>query len=186
MPTDYTLQELSKLADVTPRTIRYYIVGGLLPAPTQSGPLARYSEVHLERLRLIKKLQSAHLPLAEIRSRLSNLGDAEIATIAQQADFPPSVNSASDYIRDVLGDPTHARQSAAPEPPATPNEAQPNKASPPGGGAPTASAEPGRAQWERISLAPDIELHVRRPLTRQQNKRVERLVAIARELLEEE
>ena len=32
----------------------------------------------------------------------------------------------------------------------------------------------------------DIELHIRRPLSRQQNKQVDRLIAIARELLEED
>ncbi len=45
---------------------------------------------------------------------------------------------------------------------------------------------PDRSQWDRVSLTPDVELHVRRPLTRSQNKRVERLIAIARELLEED
>ncbi len=43
-----------------------------------------------------------------------------------------------------------------------------------------------RSQWDRIALTPDIELNIRRPLSRQQNKRVERLIAIARELLEED
>ncbi len=43
-----------------------------------------------------------------------------------------------------------------------------------------------RSQWDRIELAPDVELHIRRPLGRLQNKRVERLIAIARQLLEED
>jgi hypothetical protein len=43
-----------------------------------------------------------------------------------------------------------------------------------------------RSQWDRISLAPDIELHVRRPLARSQSRKVDRLVTIARELLEED
>jgi hypothetical protein len=48
-------------------------------------------------------------------------------------------------------------------------------------------AKPGeRSQWERIVLATDVELHIRRPLGRTQNKRVDRLVTIARELLEED
>jgi hypothetical protein len=46
--------------------------------------------------------------------------------------------------------------------------------------------EPDRAQWERITLDPDVEIHIRRPLTRQHNRRVERLIAIARELMKEE
>ncbi len=43
-----------------------------------------------------------------------------------------------------------------------------------------------RSQWDRIVLAPDVELHIRRPLTREQNKRVERLLVVAREILQEE
>ena len=49
------------------------------------------------------------------------------------------------------------------------------------------TVRPGdRSQWERIVLVPDIELHIRRPLPRAQNKQVDRLVTIARELLEED
>ena len=43
-----------------------------------------------------------------------------------------------------------------------------------------------RSQWERIALAPDVELHVRRPLSRIKNRAVDRLVALARQLLEED
>ena len=43
-----------------------------------------------------------------------------------------------------------------------------------------------RSQWDRLALSPDIELHIRRPLGRTQQKGVDRLIAIARELLEEE
>jgi hypothetical protein len=40
-----------------------------------------------------------------------------------------------------------------------------------------------RSQWDRIALTPDVELHVRRPLSRPDNKRVERLIAVARQIL---
>jgi len=43
-----------------------------------------------------------------------------------------------------------------------------------------------RSQWERLSLGPDLELHVRRPLGRLEQKRVERLITIARQVLKEE
>jgi hypothetical protein len=45
---------------------------------------------------------------------------------------------------------------------------------------------PERSQWERISLTPDLELHVRRPLSRPQNRQLARLVQLAREILEED
>lgn len=44
---------------------------------------------------------------------------------------------------------------------------------------------PERSQWERHVLTPDVELHLRRPLTREMNRRVERLLAAARDILQE-
>ena len=59
---------------------------------------------------------------------------------------------------------------------------QPSPASAPA----DATVRPGdRSQWERIVLVPDVELHIRRR-PRAQNKQVDRLVTIARELLEED
>lgn len=195
MPTDYSITDLAKLADVTPRTIRYYIEQGLLPSPTQVGPSARYSEAHLERLRLIKKLQAAHLPLADIRGRLRGLGDEDIAAISA-SETAPVARSAIDYVRNLLGESAVEDQAAfyrAAAPASIPAPAPgfsftiydqgsvkkwPDPATP--------QPEPDRSQWERISLHPDVELHIRRPLGRIKNKRVDRLISIARQLLEEE
>jgi DNA-binding transcriptional MerR regulator len=41
-----------------------------------------------------------------------------------------------------------------------------------------------RSQWERVTLGPNVELHVRRPLSRIEQKQVERLIRLGRELLE--
>jgi DNA-binding transcriptional MerR regulator len=194
MPTEYSLQDLAKLGDVTPRTIRFYIAQGLLPSPTQLGAAARYTEAHLDLLRLIKKLQSAHLPLAEIRNRLRGIPPDKVAQVAEATpDYEPA-DSALDYVNRLLRPnappatapvtpaPTMARRAAAPVPPAMPSMRMPTELTV----AKAAAREPDRAQWERISLTPDVELHIRRPLTRTHNKRVERLVSIARELLEED
>jgi hypothetical protein len=43
-----------------------------------------------------------------------------------------------------------------------------------------------RSTWERIPLAPDVELHVRRPLSRSHNRLVDRLIDHARHLFSEE
>jgi hypothetical protein len=56
---------------------------------------------------------------------------------------------------------------------------------------PRDATEPGgwkgpiRAQWDRIAVSPDVEVHVRRPLTREQNRQVERLLEAARDIFEE-
>jgi DNA-binding transcriptional MerR regulator len=107
----YAISDLARLADVTPRTIRYYVAQGLLPSPGHSGPGARYSEPTLARLRLIRELQRGHLPLAEIRTRLAALSDAEVATLIAAPQTMPST-SALEYVRDLLD--TSSRRAAAP------------------------------------------------------------------------
>jgi DNA-binding transcriptional MerR regulator len=76
-----TLSELTAAADVSVRTVRYYIAEGLLPPPEGSGPGSSYTRGHLDRLRLIQRLKEAYLPLKEIRRRLSGLGDDEVRNL---------------------------------------------------------------------------------------------------------
>jgi DNA-binding transcriptional MerR regulator len=204
----YSLTELADLAGVTPRTVRYYLAQGLLPATGQSGPGSKYDDGHLARLRLIRRLQAEHLPLAEIRRRLDDLGDDEIRELAGTGDPEPPADSALDYLRTVLGGPAARPALARPRlnvsvpPPLRPSmsmglaEAAVSipAAAPAAESVPPAADErqvpsaPAieRSQWDRITLAPDIELHIRRPLVRAQQKQVDRLVTIARELLEED
>lgn len=190
---DYSLQDLADLTGVTPRTIRFYVAQGLLPSPGRVGPGATYGPGHLARLKLIRQLQREHLPLAEIRARLESLPDAAILALSEAPHGTSASSSASEYIRGVLArtrvagrpapHPYAAARLVAPPMPALPATA-PAPASPTPSPAETPS--PDRSQWDRVVLVPDVELHVRRPLTRQLNKRVERLIAIARELLEED
>lgn len=188
----YTLTELADLAGVTPRTVRFYLSQGLLPSPGATGPGVKYGEEHLDRLRLIRRLQREHLPLAEIRSRLSGLDGSEVAQAVQLADESGTepvdpADTALDYVRRLLSPgyqsaSTLARMTMAAEAPAPAYASGPRPSSP--APPPTPSIE--RSQWERIALTPDIELHVRRPLSRPQSRKVDRLVSIARELLEED
>ena len=194
MPADdhYSLTELADLAGVTPRTVRYYLAQGLLPAVGQSGPGSKYDPDHLARLRLIRRLQGEHLPLAEIRRRLDDLADDEIRDLAGRPDPAPSTGSALDYLRTVLGDgpgggPGRSRLLRTAVPAFAPDHAgEAYGATPTPADAQDTAPPLERSQWERIALAPDIELHIRRPLSRAQNKHVDRLVTIARELLEED
>jgi len=186
MPTEatYSLTDLSRLADVTPRTVRYYIGQGLLPSPG-AGPGGRYGDAHLARLRVIRRLQREHLPLAEIRRRLEEMPDDEVIAMADTssdgAGAPPE-DSAAEYIRDLVAGP--ARDLSPPPPPPAAAMAFSLAEMPAPG--PPAPPEPDRSTWERHNLAPDVELHVRRPLDRPTSKQVERLIRIARELLADE
>jgi DNA-binding transcriptional MerR regulator len=220
MPDDpYSLSDLARLADVTPRTVRYYVALGLLPSPEAAGPATRYGEGHLARLRLIRRLQRDHLPLAEIRIRIERMADDEIiATVsaldAREPDPSQDPGDTLAFVRSLMQQagirPTVAARRPAPDVavrrmamaesldeawpqvPAAPLRAAPVPAAPPPAAslvepAPASSPRPGpdRTTWERLVISPDVELHVRRPLDRTTNKRVDQLERIARELFED-
>src|SRR4029079_18721324 len=185
----YSLTELADLAGVTPRTVRYYLAQGLLPAVGQSGPGSKYDAGHLARRRVIRRLQAEHLPLAEIRRRLETLDDGEIRELVDAGEPTPPNDTALEYVRNVLAGPV-VRQSvptvAAPASAPAPSvgivarrpmsfpsvapardpiaEVVPDYGSQaPAVASASATAETGvrpgdRSQWERIVLAPDIEL----------------------------
>jgi DNA-binding transcriptional MerR regulator len=205
----YTLTELADLAGVTPRTIRFYVTQGLLPAPGQVGPGAKYDDTDLARLRLIKRLQRDHRPLADIRRQLDQLDDATVLRLAEETHEPPT-DSALEYIRSLTRPSSMALMRAtvgstppiAPVAPVAPlaSSSTPvgslakslpdmSPAAPTVPAAPAIATDPGRlerSQWDRIELGPDVELHVRRPLPRTTAKQVDRLISIARDLLEED
>ena len=174
MSPDLDLAQLCDAADVTPRTVRYYIQQGLLPSPETRGPGAHYHEGHLARLRLIKRLQREHFPLGEIRKQLATLSDDQIERLVNAVPTRRDP-TALGYIREVLATGSPRVAAAAP---VRVSLSRSSLGSPP--------PQPARSNWERTSLTPDIELHVRRPLTREQNRSVERLLEFARELFAEE
>ncbi|MFN2567641.1 MAG: MerR family transcriptional regulator [Gemmatimonadaceae bacterium] len=196
----FDLNELSAAAGVTPRTIRYYVNQGLLPSPGTRGPGTRYDRAHLDRLQLIRRLQRQHLPLAEIRRRLETLDDDGIrAALTAHVDQsePPPASAALEYVRDLLSrQSARARtdsitaMAASPAPPPSP---QPPPTAPFAShlaehvlGMSVQQSRSTRSTWDRIPLAPDVELHIRRPLSREQNRQVERLIEAARDLFAEE
>lgn len=236
----YSIADLARLTGVNVRTIRYYLAQGLLPTSGESGPGAHYGDGHLHRLLLTRRLQEQHLPLAEIRRRLAELTDAEVASFVESPPEPALgiTSSALDYVRAVLGtEPALALPpAAAATPPASaaaPSSAatlepRPTRAgqgrpgpallrralnsparllsepsamplmrdaaptdrmgsSPPSPPSPsTEPPGPERSSWERLALGPNVEIHVRRPLSRPEQRRVERLITIARQVLKED
>ena len=84
----YTLQELADSADVSIRTIRYYIGEGLLPGPEGAGPQSHYTTSHAQRLRAIGLLKDRYLPLKEIRRQLTGLDEAQIDRLITELSGP--------------------------------------------------------------------------------------------------
>lgn len=66
----YLLADLCVLADLPPRTVRYYVQIGLVDRPEGETRAARYGATQLEQLLLIKKWTAAGLSLDRIRELL--------------------------------------------------------------------------------------------------------------------
>ena len=67
----YSIDQLSTLAGVTPRTVRYYIAQGLLERPAGEKRGSHYLRRHLEQLLLIRRWTDAGRGLDRIRELLS-------------------------------------------------------------------------------------------------------------------
>ena len=192
--TEYQIHQLADKAGVSVRTIRFYINEGLLPPPQAQGRYSVYSEDYLERLELIRLLKDKFLPLKEIRARLEGLSQAEVrAALAlereqeAQADRlfesktaaeSPGGTKALDYINRLLNQPG-AKSSRPSQSLPSPAPAQP---SPKRASESRASYATPNEVWERVQLAPGIELHLQQPIPADQRSKLEELVRFARQL----
>jgi DNA-binding transcriptional MerR regulator len=79
-----TLKELVKASEVSERTIRYYIQEGVLPPPQGSGQASRYNIEHLRRLSLVRRFKAALLPLSQIKQLFDELTAEELEQVADQ------------------------------------------------------------------------------------------------------
>lgn len=182
----YKLSELCDLAGVTTRTVHYYIQQGLLPPAASLGSKASYDRGHLLRLQLIRRLQKEHLPLAVIRERLAGITDEAVEQLGLQPEEATEEGNAPalDYIRRVLGG--SRRPDALPHLPTAATDSSSSEDNPTHSVAAARQLSWDRSQWDRIALTPDVELHIRRPLSREQNRQVERLIDEARDIFKEE
>lgn len=181
-----TIEELAEQAQTSVRTVRYYITENLLPGPGSRGKGAAYTEEHLQRLRLIRRLTERRAPLAEIRDVMARVTDDEVRALlaeedarAQTLDATQAVSPKA-YIAALL-DRAHAPQTPSPRksqrasyaPSAAPMRVPPPPQTPPtspAGGATQASA------WRRVELAPGVELHIEEEAERRYRPFIERLL----------
>ena len=83
----------------------------------------------------------------------------------------PTATSAQDYVRQVLAKTAPTSGLPAPVMASTRDAADAPR-----------TPFPARSTWERIVLHPDLELHVRRPLARADQRRLDELLEQARRL----
>lgn len=96
----YRLEEITRLADVSRRTLRYYIQVGLLPGPEPRGVATVYSHEQLVRLRAIVLLRRRdRLRVDAVKRRLQSMSTAEMeALVAPQAPSPPAGSSTAPQV----------------------------------------------------------------------------------------
>jgi len=200
----YTIGELAQAADVTTRTIRYYVAQGLLPPPYGGGRAASYGQEHLYRLELIKLLKQEFLPLNEIKTLLDSLDDNAVRNLLKERRQPspaPAPDTAKEYLKTLLNpdaaSPPMLRQTVVKKVQSLSDQplgfsagsglfSRRSRAS----SRTTRPAEQeqlfreGATVWQRYPLHPDIELHVRQPAEDAKlSTRLDRLIADIRRLI---
>lgn len=203
----YTIGELAQRAGVTPRTVRFYTSEGLLPAPDSRGRYALYSDEHLGRLQLIIRLKAAYLPLNLIREQIGHLSGEEVRRLlielpkddeAVIAALPsrllpslgyhtPTLTAEAGFDSAGSGVTSRPLQVGRVDLPDTRGEtelgsllrrvAEHSVA--------YSSERPSAEVWQRLSLAPGIELQLREPLSAQRRRQIEQLIDAARAIMAE-
>lgn len=73
-----TINELSKMANVTVRTIRFYTDEGVLDEPAGRDRYARYTRRHYLQLNTARALKERFYPLRVIRDKMASMSDSEL------------------------------------------------------------------------------------------------------------
>ena len=179
-PPILSIEELAEQAQVSPRTVRYYIGEGLMPGPGARGKSASYGGDHLTRLLLIRRLLEQGMPLAEVKRVTGALSpddvrgllreeDQRAATLERAAEAP----SPREYVSELLRQ-AQARRQQTGLVSRTPSGSAPKKTTAtPFGGPPSASTA-----WERIEIAPGIELQIRADVAARYRKILDRFIAM--------
>ena len=198
MTTDEILiHELAARAGISVRTIRYYIEEGLLPQPSYQGKYSYYSLKYLDRLELIRRLKESYLPLREIREIMISLSDDQVKRRLKELPPPsPKFNNEQDstqptakpgaqalkYINRLMDDQSKYRAkgtSDKSQPPLLSNrEIIPNINFSLQEQIPTDKDE----FWQRVSLAPGVELNLRRPVDPDTEGLVQQLINFAKRI----
>ena len=171
----YSLKEVAEQVGVELRVLRswmgspYRILRGV-----GRGSGARYSQHFLDRAMLAQRLRTENVTLGEIAKRLSGIPDQELEQLLAGgvgARQQKGRGSAADYAAAALssrGMFTSALQQHMAGHSATRSQQAPT--------ATTSQRAGARLHWERITLSDGVEIHVRRPMNREENRLLERLL----------
>jgi DNA-binding transcriptional MerR regulator len=204
MTNELTLEDLAKQSGLPLRTLRFYIQEGILQGPDTHGKYARYSQQHLDRLKLIQRLKNLRLPIQEIRHLLNNMTPEEISQIRQFQDVlnpafypslpedtnesirPASGSSALDYIHDLERGreniKSYKRDASTGPKPLMPSgndfSARIKKNQ-------NRKEVKDHETWKRVVIDEGIELNVREPMNSEEEEKVKKLIEMTQKLFGE-
>lgn len=201
MTDELTLEDLAAQSGLTLRTLRFYMQEGLLPGPETRGKYARYSQQHLDRLELIRRMKDLRLPLQEIRQLIDNMTPEEMSRLRRyQDEIAQKINinkyamndtsainekpsSALDYIHSIQAVQENVRAYRQPKQPLPLADAvRPRMLKQVDRSIPQPPA--GQETWRRIQLADGIELNVRETDDQHEKQQLEQLIQSVRKLIE--
>jgi len=198
LPSEYWISELAAISGVSTRTIRYYIQEGLLPQPEIRGKYAVFTDEYMHRLRLIKYLKDAYLPLNRIKELLDSLTESQIVPLLNEFEADPisalaalqalpvfnqespktqspaSVknDNALNYINQIRGDRV-VRENRSELKPSSPR---------PSFQSIQRDALKPTEEWRRVELAHGVELHVKLPVNAHTQRLIDRMIDLSRDL----
>jgi DNA-binding transcriptional MerR regulator len=175
-----TIEDLAELVDVPVRTIRFYITEGLIPGPEGRGKATTYTEEHLLRLRLVRRLAEQRVPLTEIKAQTDPLTLAEVkALLQEQAAHEAELaqvaqdDSPRAYVAALLDQARSFKE--------TPSRQTPRRSSKTRGMViREPDIRPPTEVWQRHELAPGVELHVRQDAAARARSLIDALLRMAR------
>lgn len=174
----YSAEQLEKILGVKARNVHYWVQEGLLEGPG-AGRGARYTDEHLAKLFLIQKLREQGLSLPEIKKAIDRIRDADVPALANEARShrPRETTRATDLITQWLtaASATHGMPVAGSSVRSPARTASFLRAR-------ESAVRMAGDSWRRIPLAPDLELHVREPLSSSSQHLLEALLEYAQRL----
>jgi DNA-binding transcriptional MerR regulator len=197
---NYNIKQVEVTTGLTRRTIHFYVKEGLIPPPEGLGRSARYSDDHVLRLELIRRLKSStHLRLEGIREIIEPLTTAELREYIEDIAASKSRTAASvptagapEGLDDVTPPtaPIPAETldlsgfaESAPDPEELLEVAVNRDAAPEGADAATSKAHHiDTDTWTRVRVTKDIELHFRPCGDHRFADRLRRVIAFARRI----
>lgn len=190
MEEKFLIQDLEQRTRVSVRNIRYYTDQKLLPPPAYRGKQAYYTGEHLKRIQVIQRLRERHFSISEIRKILYQLDETGLQRLLEYQDSYHSdldIFTNKKHSQEVNPDPqntvAYIDYLLGRRPLPTTNAAMPMKEPPvlmQMASQPRSNSLPRAESWERIPLAPGVELHVLQPVNPADQETILLLVETAR------